>query len=173
METVNCLWIIINAPVGLQNRTYSLDTCYREIGGSDTEDSSGLCHISCVYVGNPDEKGISGLSRIVDILFFEKTVNQRNERLEQCYKIVLDDSTQRELNKMSFMSDYVEGAIDVAREDGMIEGRILMAIDCVVTLVTDQSWNIDKAIEILKVPDEYADRVRTEATAILSHSESQ
>jgi len=169
METVNCLWIIINSPVNLQNRVFSLEACYRETKGDAVLDSSGLCHISCVYVGNPDDNGISGLSRIVDTLFFKDTVNQRDERLKKHYNIELDDSTKEGLRRMSFAEEYIEGSI----EAGLERYGMQLTVKHIAALVSKESWDIDQAIELFEVPEDYVEWVRSEVMKKLSDPEQQ
>ena len=112
MEPVHCIWVILRAPRGLENRVFTLESRYVEVAEGDPEDrreesSSGLANITCVYVGHPD-KTEDVLSKLMGTLFYMGTMDERKRRLAENFNIQLDDKTKEELEKMSMATMYAD-----------------------------------------------------------------
>ncbi len=79
----------------------------------------------------------------------------------------------------TFLEDYTEGLIEVTREEGREEGReeehqasneriVLICSRAVLAYVDSNGCSLDKAMEIIGVPDEVYDRVRSLALEKIS-----
>lgn len=180
MEPVNDIWIFPNVPKALRNRVFVYDPRYVEVGGEGVEGASGLVRIACVYVGDPDEAG-NLLSQFLGTLFFPGAINRRDENLERKYKITLDDSSIKELDRMNMLAEWAEDLAEEMADEKVKEADekvknaesavLALSVEFVVTLVRDFSVSLDDAISRLNIPGDQADAVRTEAEAILSSGE--
>ena len=181
MQPVFCIWVMPNAPKELRNHILVLESRYKDIRNGNSEPASGIPHIICVYVGDPDEAE-DALCRFLGTLFFAGLRDERDERLKKQYGIVLDENTKRELDKVSMYSEWMEEneelnerrleetIKEVTREvteevtkevteevTKKMTGKLVDVYVKIVNMLIANQMTLDDAIAAAEIPDEYAD----------------
>lgn len=117
-----------------------------------------LMNVVMIYLS--DEKVRNRLINLLQLLFRKENMSgeERNELLKEKYNIHLTEEQREELNTMCNLS---EGIVDRVTE------RVTKkeALKSVKNLMSSTGWNLDKAMDALKIPED----LRNEIRLALSH----
>ncbi|MBE6528192.1 MAG: hypothetical protein E7Z64_03360 [Thermoplasmata archaeon] len=167
IEKVYSIWCILNPPKGKENTIirYSLKGRYDKeyvavspIYGCDLAEII-IVNISAEYEARTPMGLLSTLfGRKVD-------AGELRRRLVKDYKIPEDESLLRSVNMMSKTLDeevfdyHFDRGFQEGKDQGYQEGKVDLAVECVRSLMGEMNITADKAMDILRVPDDLREEV--------------
>ncbi len=110
---------------------------------------------------NPSD---SKIVRILNTIFMGKmTDNERQEVLQQKYKIELDLSVIKEVTVLTdLLKEEFENGVDVGKAEGKAEGRIEQCVETILRLIREENFSRDTAIRYGNVPEDCREQVLSE-----------
>jgi hypothetical protein len=153
VRPVYCIWIFLNPKAALKNEIHRMKMRRRNYELPMT--------LVNFHIGEPEEAGCDAM-RLLDLLF-QKNEDPRRilERVATEFNIDWTDKAEREIMSTleEFITEYREGLVECAREEGIMQGREEGEIEGV-----RKGMSSMRAVMVLN----YADTVRKAVSAGMS-----
>ena len=152
IKKVYSIWICPNPPVYRKNTIAKYSIIEDNVIGITDEKTENydLINVITVCLGGHNKEHYEGLLKVLDVLLTrERTLDDKRHILQEEFGIVMNENIESEVWDMCNLSIgvYEEGYND-AYNDAYNESKIMD----IRNLMDSTDWNIDKCMNILKIP---------------------
>ena len=164
IRKVYSIWLIFDPKAGYRNTVARYSMKAESIVGDPNRvlPVMDTFNILMINIGRYDSE-LPDVMAFPTALFSKMSKDERSEVMMDRFNIEFDDIISKEVDDMaSIGEDTYDRGFDDGIEKGIEKGIEDKSIDMIISLITEEGWDLDRAIAFVKVSDDRADHIRNE-----------